>query len=65
RLDVESSAQRLATFFDSSIELMKVMARACGHSHLNEFSRDDLATFDAELAKLSGIEFSGFDLERR
>ncbi|MEH6528365.1 MAG: glutamate synthase-related protein [Porticoccus sp.] len=65
RLDVESSVQRLATFLDASIELMKVMARACGHSHLNEFSRDDLATFDAELAKLSGIEFSGFDLERR
>jgi CDGSH-type Zn-finger protein len=64
RLDVESSAQRLATFFDSSIELMKVMARACGHSHLNEFSQDDIATFDTELAKMSGIEYSGFDPKR-
>lgn len=65
RLDVDSSAQRLATFFDSSVELMKVMARACGHSHLNEFNRDDIATFDAKLAQLSGIEFSGFDLQRK
>jgi len=41
------------------------MARACGHSHLNEFNRDDIATFDAKLAQLSGIEFSGFDLQRK
>jgi CDGSH-type Zn-finger protein len=65
RLDVDSSDQRLATFFDSSVELMKVMARACAHSHLNEFNRDDIATFDAKLAQLSGIEFSGFDLQRK
>jgi methylamine---glutamate N-methyltransferase subunit C len=63
RLDIDSSAQRLATFFDSSIELMKVMARACGHSRLDEFSLDDLATFDAKLAQLSGVAFSGFNSE--
>ncbi|HDL63955.1 MAG TPA: glutamate synthase [Proteobacteria bacterium] len=61
RLNIANSAERLSNFFNSSIELMKVMARACGHSHLNQFSRDDIATFDSELAKLSGIEFSGFD----
>jgi len=43
---------------------MKVMARACGHSHLNQFSKDDIATFESELAKLSGIKFSGFDSAR-
>lgn len=59
RLDVEGSAKRLATFFDSSVELMKVMARACGHSHLNEFSREDIATFNEELSHLSGIEYAG------
>ncbi len=64
RLDVDGSAQRLANFFDASTSLMKVMARACGHSHLAEFSYDDLATFDARLAQLSGITFSGFDPER-
>lgn len=61
RLDIDGSAQRLATFFDSSIELMKVMARACGHSRFDEFNLDDLATFDAKLARLSGVEFSGFN----
>jgi len=64
RLDVDGSAQRLATFFEASTELMKVMSRACGHSRLAEFSHDDLATFDARLARLSGIKFSGFDPER-
>lgn len=63
-LDVEGSAKRLATFFESSAELMKVMARACGHSHLNEFIRDDLATFDDKLSRLSGVEYSGFNSER-
>jgi len=63
RLDIDGSAQRLATFFASSVELMKVMARACGHSRLDEFSLDDLATFDAKLAQLSGVAFSGFSSE--
>ena len=63
RLDIDGSAQRLATFFASSVELMKVMARACGHSRLDEFSLDDLATFDAKLAQLSGVAFSGFSPE--
>ncbi len=61
RLDIDQSAQRLTTFFDSSVELMKVMARACGHTHLNQFNKDDLATFNSVLSQLSGIEFSGFD----
>lgn len=64
RLDIEKSAQRLATFFDSSVELMKVMARACGYTHFSQFKKDDLATFNFELARLTGIEYSGFDPKR-
>ncbi len=64
RLNIENSGQRLANYLNSSVELMKVMARACGHSHLNKFSSDDIATFDFKLAQLSGIPFSGFDPER-
>ncbi len=64
RLNIENSGQRLANYLNSSVELMKVMARACGHSHLNEFSSEDIATFDSKLAQLSGINFSGFDPER-
>ncbi len=64
RLNIDNGAQRLANFFSSSVELMQVMARACGYSHLSEFNRDDLATCDPILAKLSGLEFSGFDPSR-
>jgi len=64
RLNVEKSGQRLANYLDSSVELMKVMARACGHTHLNKFNREDIATFDLKLAQLSGIDFSGFDPQR-
>ncbi|MEO0754319.1 MAG: hypothetical protein AAFY85_05920 [Pseudomonadota bacterium] len=31
RLVIDGSAQRLKTFFDASVELMQVLARACGH----------------------------------
>ena len=59
RLVVEKSAQQLKNFFQASVELMKVMARACGHSHLNEFSRDDLTTWKYEMHRLSGVPFAG------
>jgi len=59
RLNVDESARRLARFLTASVELMQVMARACGHAHLNGFNRDDLATFRPEMARLSGIEYSG------
>ncbi len=59
RLDIERSAQQLATFFAASVELMSVMARACGHDHLSKFTKDDLATWNHEMARLSGVRFSG------
>jgi hypothetical protein len=43
---------------------MKVMARACGHTHLGQFGRDDLATLDWRMTRLAGIPFSGLDSER-
>lgn len=64
KLNIETSAQGLANFFTSTIELMQVMARACGHSHLNQFSKNDLASWDKSLAELAGIEWSGFDPDR-
>lgn len=60
RLDVDAASERLATFFEASTELMKVMARACGHDHLNEFTKTDLATWDDQMAKLTGVRYSGF-----
>jgi glutamate synthase domain-containing protein 2 len=59
RLDIDKAAQRLGNFFDASVELMKVMARACGHTSLSEFNKNDLATFDHDMARLSGIRYSG------
>lgn len=61
RLDVDEGAKRLATFFEASTELMSVMARACGHDHLSKFTKSDLATWDDQMAKLSGVRYSGFE----
>lgn len=62
RLDVEAASQRLAKFFGASTDLMSVMARACGHSHLNQLNANDLATWDDRMAKLSGVRYSGLEL---
>jgi glutamate synthase domain-containing protein 2 len=59
RLDINEAAHRLARFFDSSVELMQVLARACGHSHLNQFSVDDLSTWNKNMSDLSGIRYAG------
>ena len=64
RLDIDQAAQRLARFFDASVEMMQVMARACGYSHLNQFNKDDLSTFDDEMARLAGIDYGGYDPQR-
>jgi len=58
-LNIEQSSQQLYNFFQASVELMQVMARACGHSDLNQFTKDDLATWHHEMARLSGVVFSG------
>lgn len=59
RLDIEKSSQQLKNFFESSVELMQVMARACGHHSLSQFNVRDLATWDQNMARLSGVTYSG------
>ncbi len=59
RLIIEESAKRLKNFFAASTELMQVLARACGHRHLNEFELEDLITFDKHMSDLSGVAFAG------
>jgi len=61
RLDIDKSAQQLQRFFESSVQLMQVMARACGHDHLQAFTKDDLATWHREMAQLSGVNYAGFN----
>lgn len=59
RLNVEKSSKQLATFFAASVELMQVMARACGHDALSQFSPRDLATWHRDMAQLSGVKYAG------
>ena len=59
RLPVDEAAQRLARFFGAAVELMAVLARACGHRSLSDFTLDDLTTFDREMAALAGVPYGG------
>ena len=59
RIDVPIAAQRLANFFLASVQLMQVMARACGHDHLLKFHKEDLTTWKREMAQLSGVSYGG------
>jgi len=62
RLNIDKSADQLNNFFEASTELMKVMARACGHDSLSKLNKDDLATWHRDMALLSGVNFSGYEL---
>jgi glutamate synthase domain-containing protein 2 len=59
RLVIESSAQRLQNYLEATVELMKVLARACGHDHLQGFNLDDLTTWKRDMAYLTGIAYGG------
>ncbi len=59
RLDVEQSARLLATFLTASVEMMKIMARACGHDRLSEFTLADLTTWQRDMTYLTGIAYGG------
>lgn len=59
RLLVGEAAERLTRFLGASVELMTVLARACGHSSLAQLNPDDLTTFDRDLHHLAGIAYGG------
>ncbi len=59
RLPVDEGAERLGRYLSATVELMCVLARACGHRHLSEFTPDDLTTFDREMAHLAGVRYGG------
>ena len=59
RLIVDASAQRLANYFHASVQLMRIMARACGHDRLGGFNADDLTTWKRDIAELTGIAYAG------
>ena len=59
RLEIQIAAKRLANFFEAATELMTILARACGHRRLSDFTIDDLTTFKCDMADLSGVAFGG------
>jgi glutamate synthase domain-containing protein 2/CDGSH-type Zn-finger protein len=59
RLNVARSADNLARFLESSVTLMQVMARACGHNNLHQFCHEDIATWNRDMALLGAIRFAG------
>lgn len=59
RLEIAASAARLRNYFEATVSLMKVLARACGHKRLTDFTIEDLSTFDETIHKLTGISWAG------
>ena len=62
RLIVDASAQQLFNYFNATKELIKVIARACGHDDINKFNQLDLSTFDREIHHLTGIPYAGINI---
>jgi glutamate synthase domain-containing protein 2 len=59
RLPVDEAAERLARFFGATVELMKLLNRACGHTHLDQFTIGDLTTWKRDVAYLTGVRYGG------
>ena len=53
-------AKRLENYLNASTQLLQVLARACGHNHLSQFSQNDITTWKKEMADLTGIDFAGY-----
>ena len=59
RIIIDSSAKQLYNFFSASNELIKVIARACGHNDVRKFQINDLSTIDYSIHQLTGINYAG------
>jgi glutamate synthase domain-containing protein 2 len=59
RLPVQEAAERLERFLASSVALMSVLSRACGHDRLAAFAPSDLTSWKADIADLAGVRFAG------
>lgn len=59
RLVIQQSARQLQNFLEASTHLMQVLARACGHDHLNKFAIEDLTTWKRDIAYLTGVPYGG------
>ena len=59
RLIIDSSAKQLYNFFTASNDLIKVIARSCGHDDVKKFNFNDLSTLDYNMHRLTGIKYAG------
>jgi methylamine---glutamate N-methyltransferase subunit C len=59
RLIIDQSSKQLENYLKSTVELMKILARACGHDSLSKFNKNDLTTYKEDMAKLSGVNYGG------
>lgn len=62
RFDIGRSALFLRNYLVATTELMKVLARACGHDHLSAFGPNDLTTWKRDIADLTGVRYAGVRL---
>jgi len=62
RIIINQSAKQLFNFFTATNELIKVVARSCGHDNISKFNFDDLSTLNYEMNKLTGIAYAGIKL---
>ncbi|NME69856.1 glutamate synthase-related protein [Flammeovirga aprica] len=60
RINIMKSANQLSNFFEASTDLMKVVARACGHNDFKGFNFSDLSTLDYKIHQLTNIRFAGY-----
>ena len=61
RFEIEKSAKQLFNYFDATNQLLKVVARSCGHDDVKKFEFEDLSTFDLDIHKLTGISYAGIN----
>ena len=59
RLPIDEAAERLERFFGATVELMKLLARACGHRRLGALDVRDLTTWKRDVAYLTGVAYGG------
>ncbi len=59
RLAIEKRARRLDNVFRASVQLMQVMARACGRSRRRDLCQDDPTTLDRDVACLTEVRCDG------
>jgi glutamate synthase domain-containing protein 2/nitrite reductase/ring-hydroxylating ferredoxin subunit len=59
RLIIDQSAKQLANFFGATKDLIKVVARSCGHDDVKKFNFSDLSTLNYEMHQLTRIKYAG------